>query len=399
MILTILRILFLIFTLYILLSCTYIFVFALAAVFRKQHKNFKQNTDYKTVLFIPAYKEDVVILNVAKSACEQNYPKDKLDIVLIADQLKETTLEKLRKLPIQVIEVHFEKSTKAKALNFALDQIKDNYDTAVIIDADNIMQPDFIAKLNDAFRRGFSAVQGHRTAKNTNTPVALLDAISEEINNSIFRQGHRALGFSSAFIGSGLAVKFDLFKKLMKNVTHVGEDKELEVFLLKNGHQIEYIPDAVVYDEKIQAYGNMVNQRRRWLFAQFDFFAQYIKDASKALFRGKTDYFDKVAQQALIPRSLLIGICGLYFLIYLILKLIGIHTGLYPGIWLGIAFLLVTALLFAIPLKYYNKKTLFAIMYLPRGIWVMLTSLLRSRISGNSFLHTQHEIENHENSN
>jgi hypothetical protein len=49
------------------------------------------------------------------------------------------------------------------------------------------------------------AVQGHRTAKNTNNSWAILDAISEEINNNIFRKGHRVLGLSSAIIGSGMA--------------------------------------------------------------------------------------------------------------------------------------------------------------------------------------------------
>jgi hypothetical protein len=55
--------------------------------------------------------------------------------------------------------------------------------------------------------------------KNTNNSWAILDAISEEINNNIFRKGHRVLGLSSAIIGSGMAFRYNYFKTLMSTVT------------------------------------------------------------------------------------------------------------------------------------------------------------------------------------
>jgi hypothetical protein len=47
-------------------------------------------------------------------------------------------------------------------------------------------------------------VQGHRAAK-THKDFAMLDAISEEINNNIYSKGHRAIGMSSRLAGSGMA--------------------------------------------------------------------------------------------------------------------------------------------------------------------------------------------------
>ena len=90
-------------------------------------------------VLIPAYKEDQVITGVAASALKQNYPADKFDVVVIADSLKNETLAKLRAMPIKVVEVFFEKSTKVKALNEAMAVIGDDYDCAVILDADNLM--------------------------------------------------------------------------------------------------------------------------------------------------------------------------------------------------------------------------------------------------------------------
>src|SRR5689334_17493244 len=90
-------------------------------------------------VLIPSYKEDAVILDGAQKNLLQSYPASFFDIVVIADSLQPATIAALRKLPIKVVEVSFESSTKVKSLNTALAQLPDEYDYAVILDADNVM--------------------------------------------------------------------------------------------------------------------------------------------------------------------------------------------------------------------------------------------------------------------
>lgn len=123
--------------------------------------------------------------------------------------------------------------------------------------------------MNDALDSGIQAVQAHRTAKNRDTDTAVLDAASEEVNNSIFRRGHVALGFSSALIGSGMAFDYKWFRENIACCTTSGEDKELEALLLRQGIYIDYLDDVRVLDEKVQGEGAYYNQRRRWIAAQF----------------------------------------------------------------------------------------------------------------------------------
>ena len=60
---------------------------------------------------------------------------------------------------------------------------RDAYDVVLIIDADNIIMPSYLSEVNDAFAvAGVRVVQTHRIAKNLNTDMAYLDAVSEEIN-------------------------------------------------------------------------------------------------------------------------------------------------------------------------------------------------------------------------
>lgn len=381
---------------YLAFSGLYIFVFALAGIFYKDPVN-TASVNRKIAVFIPGYKEDEVIVEVAKKALVQSYPTELYDVVIIADSFQDSTLDLLRQLPIKVLEVQFEKSTKAKALNVALDSLPDDYQMAVVLDADNVMEYTFLEKMNQTMSTQIKVIQGHRTAKNTNTNFAVLDALSEEINNHIFRKGHRVANLSSALIGSGLAIDYFLFKEYMKKAEAVGGfDKELELNLLGDGVQIEYLDNALVYDEKIQSSKAFQGQRRRWLSAQFIYFGRYFMQGLKSALKFQNiDFIDKVIQMMLVPRILLIGLLVVINSIWLLINLAFEDTGntfLMPGqaSWFVILILVIVAFIMSIPRSFYKPATLKALMSLPKGFWVMFLSLVKIKGANKRFIHTQH---------
>lgn len=374
------------------LATLYIFIFSIASLFYKQ-KIYADNGNMKTIaVLVPGYKEDQVIIEVAKLALEQDYSSNLFDVVIIADSFKKDTLKTLKTLPIKLIEVSFEKSTKSKALNKAMAALDRDYDIAVVLDADNVMAPNFLSKINAAFEQDFIAVQGHRTAKNVNNSWAILDAISEEINNNIFRKGHRVLGLSSAIIGSGMAFRYNYFKTLMSTVTAVGGfDKEIELKMLKEGRKIVYLDDALVYDEKIQKAEVFGNQRRRWLSAQFHYFRKDFLNALKDLFlKGNIDYFDKAIQFVQPPRILLLGAVMLFSLGFVIANYVLANQNLYSNYWIVLSIACILSFIFSVPKSYYNLKTLNALARLPKGMLMMLLSLLKIKGANKTFIHTQH---------
>jgi len=378
------------------LATLYIFIFSIAGIFYKQ-KPYSLNGKLKKIaVLIPGYKEDAVIIEVANAALQQSYPSDFFDLVIIADSFQPKTIESLKKLPIKVIEVSFEKSTKSKALNAAMASLTKKYEIAVVLDADNVMEKDFLHKINTTFEQNFIAVRGHRTAKNTNNSWAILDAISEEINNHIFRKGHRVLGLSSAIIGSGMAFRYDYFKSLMSTVTAVGGfDKEIELKMLKDGHKIMYLENAMVYDEKIQKSEVFENQRRRWLSAQFHYFKKDFLNALKDLIlKGNVDYFDKAIQFIQPPRILLLGAVLVFSLLFIIVNYFFENSIPYSKIWILICILCVLSFAFAIPRSFYNRKTLNALASLPKGMLVMLLSLFKLKGANKTFIHTEHTSTN-----
>jgi hypothetical protein len=220
--------------------------------------------------------------------------------------MTEETNNLLRELPITLLTPIFEKSSKAKAMQYAMDQIKEDYDYVVILDADNVVESDFLEKLNDVCNKGYKAIQCHRCAKNSNNDIAVLDGVSEEINNTIFRKAHNRIGLSSALIGSGMCFDFKWFKKNVYKLSTAGEDRELEALLLMQEIYIHYEESIPVFDEKVSNKENFQKQRLRWMTAQIQSLFRMLPYIPHAIITGNIDFIDKTVQQALIPRSMLI---------------------------------------------------------------------------------------------
>lgn len=375
------------YTLYMLLvvNVLYILIFAIAGHFRKASGlRILSAVHHKIVVLIPAYKEDQVILQSAKDALKQHYPAEKFEVCVIADQLKPDTITALSKLPIRLMEAKFEKSSKAKALNMALSQLT-GFDVAVVLDADNHMKPDFLDLVNDAYHHGHKAIQGKRIAKNANNELAVLDGISEAINNHLFRKGHQALGLSSALIGSGMAFDFDLFKAYMQEINALGGfDKQLEVNWLKDGHKIYYAEEAIILDEKVDNRDNFTRQRTRWIAAQIRYGLQsFLSSAWLLVTKGNVDVFDKSFQFLLLPRLILIGSVGAFSFI-----------SLFTPFWMsGVALFgfNALALLLSIPKNYWSKRLFHSALHLPQLFADMVLATLSFRKATNNFLHTPHK--------
>ena len=370
----------------------YLFLFSMAGLCYRQRSYARSTTFRKIAVLIPAYREDVVIVEVATQALAQQYPRAAYDVIVIADSLQRKTIDALRALPVNVIEVRFEKSTKAKAIKQALHLLPDAYHIALVLDADNLMADDFLQKINDCISAGNIAVQGHRTAKNLNTDIAILDAVSEEINNHVFRKGHRAIGLSSAIIGSGMAFRYDYFKEIMMDAEAVGGfDKEMELRILRDGHRIEYIDDAFIYDEKIQDTTSLQHQRRRWISAQLHYFKKDLRPALKALLQhGNIDYFEKVMQFIQPPRIFLLGAVSVLATLFLITNHVIHKVDVLNTAWTVTCTTCILAFILAFPGKHADKKTLKALTRLPIAMLAMTLALMKIRGANETFIHTRH---------
>ena len=306
--------------LFIIVAATvlYLGIFTIASLFNKNHKSPRTKKQNRIVVLIPSYKQDTVIEQTVISILSQAYPQRMFDVVVISDHQEEMTNMRLAQYPITLLTPNFEESTKAKSLQYAILNLPEFkiYDIALILDADNIVEQDFLAKINEAFETAATkAVQMHRISRNRDTTAALLASIFEEINNVIFRRGHINLGLSSALAGSGIAYDFAWFKTNVMKTRTSGEDKELEALLLRQEIYIDYFDNIYVYGEKKRTTAKLNQQHGRWASEQFQNFIRNIKFLPGAVFRKQYDLADKIIQWMLVPRTTMMAIILLMSLV------------------------------------------------------------------------------------
>ncbi|MBO7128463.1 MAG: glycosyltransferase family 2 protein [Prevotella sp.] len=370
-------------------SVAYVAFFAIISLFYDKEDNVAKhvaaisNRMTKFLILYPAYNEDRVITHAVEQFLLQDYPKDHYTLVVISDHMKPETNERLKKLPITLLTPTFEKSSKAKAMQYAINEVQGDFDNVVILDADNVVRSEFLSQLN-ILCTVYDAIQCHRCAKNANNDVAVLDGASEEINNTIFRKAHNRLGLSSALIGSGMCFSYKLFKENVFKLSTAGEDREMEALLLHQEVFIKYAPDIHVFDEKVSSQDNFQRQRMRWMTAQIQSLLSNIPKIPGAIIHGKINFIDKTIQQALIPRSILILLLGGISIF------ITIAVPAWCEKWWVLFLLLAIALFIAIPsqLRIQSFKKVFAI---PGLVLRMLKNILHIDRKNTDFIHTQHD--------
>jgi len=381
-------------------STLYILFFALMSVLWEKRVNditqfltgqklaMREKEYFRYLVLYPAYNEDRVIVPAVRTFLGQYYPYEAFHVAVISDHMQPETNQTLAALPITLLQPVFEKSSKAKAMQYTMEHIKEDYDYVVIMDADNVVNSDFLAQLNDSCAHGYRAIQCHRCAKNKNNDIAVLDGVSEEINNTIFRKAHNRVGLSSALIGSGMCIDFKWFRENVFKLSTAGEDRELEALLLKDRVFIKYEPDIHVFDEKVSNKDNFQKQRLRWMTAQIQSLFSLLPYIPKAIVTLNFDFIDKTIQQALIPRSMLVVAAFGMAIVMTVFSLIFSLSWFVK--WWCLFLAICIALYIATPRQLRSHSVFGKLLSLPKLVWKMVMNLLKIDRKNTDFIHTQH---------
>lgn len=377
---------------YLSVAGLYLFVLALASKFERNPQATISTKENKFLVLVPSYKEDQVIIASAKRnlALQCQFPKNDFDFVVIADGLLPKTVTALNQLGVKVHEVTFEQSTKVKSLQSAMRYFGKNgdYDAVIILDADNIMNFNFLHKANIYLNQGFIAIQGQRGAANAHNTIALLDGLSELANQEMTCKGANVLGLSSKLSGSSMVFNFGLFNQVVFDLKAIsGFDKELELAFTQQEIFIKYADDLIVTDEKIGSFESFSKQRGRWLESQYSFLAKSWKPAVKALFQGNVDYFHKTLQLALPPKVIAPFVLMLLVIISLLMGNTSLTVFALAGLLANLGAYLIT-----LPLSIVWSNGLPLIKAMPQLIGSTIGAFKWMKKSKTEFLHTDHNI-------
>lgn len=338
----------------------YLLIFALSSVFRNKSSYPQARKKFRYAVIFHSASPHTVIIESIQSFFKQEYPSTHYDVIAVSNSKFTELNEQLSELPIRLITAPEENYNKANAIHHVMDQLEDGaYDVAIIMDADSTAAENFLTKINDAYYSGGMAIQTHRMGRNSESDMALFGTISEEINNSIFRQGHVNLGFSSALNGSGMSFNFNWLKQNIVNASHIDLEKQLEKKLLEQNIFIEYLSDAHVYDDKVVNTEAFNMQNTAWTSNRRQSIRMMIGKFPIQLFRGNYDYCEKLFQWILPSRTIILGTLAIITIIALIFSWTSSLK------WLGLLLALIATFSIAIPNYLINARFVRAIRITP----------------------------------
>ena len=236
-------------------------------------------------VIIAARNEEVVIGQLINSINAQNYPKELIDIFVVADNCTDQTALVAKNAGAIVNErFNTEQVGKGYALDFMLKFIDKEfshktYDGFLVLDADNLLDRNYILEMNKTFNDGYRVITSYRNSKNYDQNWISAGYGLWFLHEAEYLNLPRMkLKNSCAISGTGFLVKSDIFKENGGWVHHLlTEDIEFSVAQILKGEKIGYCRNAVLYDEQPITFKQSWHQRLRWAKGFYQVFSNYGK--------------------------------------------------------------------------------------------------------------------------
>jgi len=214
---------------------------------------------------IPAHNEEAVIRNVLDDFDAQHYSPDLVRVVVLADRCSDRTVD-IAAARAQVVERQEGPDGKGAALAWYLKQTPLESDEAlVVVDADNRVPDDLLARFADEFDRGHQTLQAYLDVANPDGSVlATASALSYWASNRMVQLARDRLGWGAELGGTGMCLTAGALAAAGGFGDSETEDQDLTARLLLAGVRVRWLHDVRVGDEKPERLDVVVRQRSRW---------------------------------------------------------------------------------------------------------------------------------------
>lgn len=228
----------------------------------------------KVTILIPAHNEEKVISYTIEAMLQLDYPKDKLDILVINDGSSDRTAEIVQAYAVKDLRLRLYDVPKgeggrgkSRALNLGLKQTTAEY--VAVYDADNT--PDrsalkylMVQMLQD---KSLGAVLGKFRTINKNRNLLTRFINIETLGfQSMLQSGRWKMFKISTLPGTNLVIRRSLLDKLNGwDEDAITEDSELSIRIYMEGYRIKFVPYSVTYEQEPESWNVWIKQRTRWV--------------------------------------------------------------------------------------------------------------------------------------
>ena len=243
-----------------------------------------------------ARNEANVIGELIQSIQAQDYPKELIDIYVIADNCTDNTADIARDLGAQVYERF---NTTLVGKGYALDEFfnyiqrqlpEHTYEGFFVFDADNLLDPGYTQAMNRVFDQGYRVVTSYRNSRNYGSNwISAGYALWFLRESKYLSKARMLLGTSCAISGTGFLVSDDVIRANGGWPYHLlTEDIQFSIANILKGETIGYADDAIIYDEQPITFKQSWNQRLRWSKGFYQVLLTYGLSLVKGIFKGNS---------------------------------------------------------------------------------------------------------------
>lgn len=225
---------------------------------------------HKYAICVAARNEEAVIGNLLDSIKAQDYPSELLTVFVVADNCDDATAKVAREKGAVCYERFNDADrTKGFALQYLFENIEKDYgiqsfEGYFVFDADNLLNKDYVSRMNDSFDSGVKIITSYRNTKNFDENWIAASYALHWLRS--IRKNHRTrsvLRLATNIQGTGFLFANELVKDGWK-YTSLTEDRAFTADAVAHGYEISYNDAAVFYDEQPTSIRIALRQRIRW---------------------------------------------------------------------------------------------------------------------------------------
>ncbi len=289
----------------------------------------------KFAIIVPAHNEESIIAELLRSVKTLDYPKAQYDVMIIADNCTDGTENVVKENGFQCYVRKSSKKGKPYALNWIFKQIQtDIYDAFTIIDADTMLDKNYLNMLNQKLNGGAEAIQAYFGIMNPDDSwLTKLMLIPGFLKFKIRYYCKDIVGLSCPLMGNGMCFSKKIIEAYGWNAFSITENWEYYVELLIHGYTVAYEEDAVILSHAVTKLAHGEVQRKRWFKGRLNVLLKYYRKLLAKFYKDKDlRILDTLIELALPSYSMLFAWSFLLLLVALLLLLLGFENN-YLVIW------------------------------------------------------------------
>ncbi|HZU14566.1 MAG TPA: glycosyltransferase family 2 protein [Chloroflexota bacterium] len=275
-------------------------------------------------ILIPAHNEFLLLPDLLKSLHAVDYPADQIDVHVVADNCTDATADVAREMGATAHERHDRDATgKGHALRWLLGRLEmDRYDAFVFVDADSVVEPNLLDVLDRHLERGEDVLQCRYMVSNSaDSRSAALRFLGFALFNDLRPLGRERLGLSVGLRGNGMCFSRNVLARMGWTAFTLAEDAELHMQLVDTGHVVHYAPETSVTSRMPTTLAGAQTQNARWERGRLLLLRRYWRPfLAASLRRRDARHLDAIAEQAIPPLSVLVGVSVLYWAVSLAIR-------------------------------------------------------------------------------